>query len=62
MNVSQLTKNLFSFDGTELSHMSEHFFGYGRWDAPYWFIGPEPGGTQGDDTLQQRYISWLIFI
>ena len=21
--------------------MAEHFFGYGRWDALYWFIGPE---------------------
>jgi hypothetical protein len=24
-----------------LDHMAEHFFGYGRWDAPYWFVGPE---------------------
>jgi hypothetical protein len=24
--------------------MAERFFGFGRWDAPYWFIGPEPGG------------------
>jgi hypothetical protein len=21
------------------------WFGYGRWDAPYWFVGMEPGGT-----------------
>jgi hypothetical protein len=20
----------------ELSRMAEHFFGYGRWEAPYW--------------------------
>ena len=30
------------------------WFGYGRWDAPYWFVGKEPGGT--DDPGQ--YASW----
>jgi len=24
---------------TELTHMAEHFYGYGRWGAPFWFIG-----------------------
>src|ERR1035441_10231370 len=28
--------------------MAERFFGFGRWDAPYWFIGPEPGGSIND--------------
>jgi len=45
-------------DSPELSHMAEHFYGYGRWDAPFWFIGPEPGGTQGDGSLEKRYQSW----
>jgi len=31
------------------------WFGYGRWDAPYWFIGMEPGGT--DD--HASYEVWL---
>jgi hypothetical protein len=31
------------------------WFGYGRWDAPFWFIGKEPGGT--DDPA--RYASWM---
>jgi hypothetical protein len=26
---------------SELDHMAEHFFGYGRWDAPFWFIDSE---------------------
>lgn len=26
---------------------AESWFGYGRWDAPYWFIGMEPGGDDG---------------
>ena len=30
------------------------WFGYGRWDAPYWFIGKEPGGA--DDP--EQYASW----
>jgi hypothetical protein len=34
---------------------AETWFGYGRWDAPYWFIGKEPGG--GDDP--EQYASWL---
>ena len=39
--------------------MAEHFFGYGRWDAPYWFIGPEAGmGKDGKDNLAARYNSW----
>jgi len=28
---------------------SRDWYGYGRWDAPYWFIGMEPGG---DDDLK----------
>jgi hypothetical protein len=24
--------------------MARGFYGHGRWKAPYWFIGPEPGG------------------
>ena len=31
------------------------WFGYGRWEAPYWFIGKEPGGS--DDP--EQYASWL---
>jgi hypothetical protein len=39
--------------------MAEHFFGYGRWDAPYWFIGPEAGTVKdGTDSAPARYESW----
>jgi hypothetical protein len=31
------------------------WFGWGRWDAPYWFIGPEPGGD--DDHLSPE--AWM---
>jgi hypothetical protein len=30
------------------------WYGYGRWDAPYWLVGKEPGGT--DDP--EQYASW----
>jgi len=34
--------------------MAEQLFGYGRWDAPFWFIGPEAGmGQDGTDNLGQ---------
>ena len=33
----------------------QSWFGYGRWDAPYWFIGMEPGGE--DDIAW--YDTWL---
>jgi len=39
-----------SLSQQELENMAEHFFGYGRWDAPFWFIGPEAGmGKDGKD-------------
>jgi hypothetical protein len=28
--------------------MAEGWYGYGRWAAPYWFIGLEPGGDEID--------------
>jgi len=33
----------------------QSWFGYGRWDAPYWFVGMEPGG---EDDLAW-YETWL---
>ena len=31
---------------------ARRWFGYGRWDAPYWFIGMEPGGTDDDKSYE----------
>jgi hypothetical protein len=45
-----------SLSGSELAKMAEDFFGYGRWEAPYWFIGPEAGmGKDGKDREPQRH-------
>ena len=36
--------------------MAEDFYGYGRWEAPFCFIGPEAGmGNDGKDNLAARY-------
>lgn len=34
---------------------AKRWFGYGRWSAPYWFIGKEPGGADEPE----QYASWL---
>lgn len=34
---------------------ASEWFGYGRWEAPYWFIGMEPGATEEASS----YESWL---
>lgn len=34
---------------------AEKWYGYGTWDAPYWFVGKEPGGA--DDP--EQCASWL---
>lgn len=33
-------------------YLAKHCYGYGRWDAYYWFIGPEQG--MGNETINQR--------
>lgn len=46
-------------DSPEIRYMAEHFYSYGRWDAPFWFIGPEAGmGKDDKDSLTARYESW----
>lgn len=39
--------------------MAHRWYGYGRWDARYWFIGPEPGQAprEGND-LRRRCEAW----
>lgn len=43
----------------DLRRMAESFYGYGHWDAPFWFVGIEPGMARyGDDSLHARCASW----
>ena len=40
--------------------MARRCYGYGRWDAPYWFIGPEPGmGLDEGNDLKLRVEAWV---
>ncbi len=37
---------------------SKQFFGYGRWDAPVWFVGLEEAGNGTPDDLRARLAAW----
>jgi hypothetical protein len=37
----------------EIEAMARGWYGYGRWEAPYWFIGIEPGGDELDECLRR---------
>ena len=40
--------------------MARGNYGYGRWEAPYWFIGPEQGmGPHENNDLNLRVQTWL---
>jgi hypothetical protein len=44
----------------DVREMARRCYGYGRWEAPYWFIGPEQGqgGSENND-LRPRIKAWL---
>lgn len=41
-----------------LKRWCSRFFGYGSWDAPYWFIGLEEGGVDSPEEFQTRLDAW----
>lgn len=46
----------------EMQQMAQRSYGYGRWDAPYWFIGPEQGqGQKENNDLTRRVEAWCHF-
>lgn len=40
-----------------MEEMALRYYGHGRWEAPYWFIGPEQG--QGNERLECRIKAWI---
>lgn len=45
--------------GDAFSEMALRFYGYGRWGARYWFIGPEQGQARKENNdLQPRLKAW----
>ena len=44
----------------DIRDMARGWYGYGRWDAPYWFVGPEPGmGSDENNDLGPRCAAWM---
>jgi hypothetical protein len=42
-----------------IASAAKRWYGYGRWDAPFWFIGPEPGmGKDEGENLLARCRAW----
>ncbi len=42
--------------------MARRCYGYGRWEAPYWFIGPEQGmAREENNDLRRRVEAWVHF-
>jgi hypothetical protein len=43
----------------EIREMGRRSFGFGRWTAPYWFLGPEPGQSREEhNDLTRRAEAW----
>jgi hypothetical protein len=43
---------------SDIYRMAVGCYGYGSWEAPYWFIGPEQEMAPNDD-IQRRLNAWL---
>ncbi len=47
-------------ENNALELAARDWYGYGRWNAPYWFIGPEPGRAKAEEqSLKDRCAAWL---
>jgi hypothetical protein len=38
-----------------LKHWLDHFYGYGSWHAPFWFIGHEEGGGEVPEEVADKF-------
>lgn len=45
-------------DDALLEEWMAGFYGYGRFEAPYWFIGPGEGGCKSSDDVAIRLTAW----
>ena len=46
----------------DVRSMARTCYGYGCWDAPYWFLGPEQGMARGENNdLTRRTEAWRHF-
>lgn len=47
------------FDDTLLADFADKFYGYGTYNAPYWFIGMEEGGGSFEE-VKRRLDAWRL--
>lgn len=47
-----------TFDDQMLQAFMDNFYGYGNYDAPYWFIGMEEGGGDSFEEVSKRLTVW----
>jgi hypothetical protein len=67
MSRAAVTESSWATDESDadIRDMAREWYGYGRWDAPYWFIGPEPGQHGGNNIegrradLKKRCEAWI---
>jgi hypothetical protein len=45
-------------DNLLLHDFARTFYGYGRWNAPIWFVGMEEGGGNSVQVIQRRLDDW----
>ena len=43
----------------EQIYLAKNCYGYGSWDAPYWFIGSEQGQSKKEDGIKDRYRAFI---
>lgn len=46
-------------DDDLLRQMALEWYGYGWWEGPFWFVGPEPGRPEKENTLRKRCEAWI---
>lgn len=46
-------------DNQTLSDFSRGFYGYGTYDAPFWFVGMEEGGGNSERDISARLQAWI---
>jgi hypothetical protein len=61
--VGQVTKTILETNQQKLSERlltdyAQKFFGYGRWEAPIWFVGIEEGGGTDIQAVHDRLQAW----
>src|SRR3954454_15130005 len=47
-----------ALDDMLLARYTETFYGYGQYEAPYWFVGLEEGSNGTAEEIERRLLAW----